>query len=101
LSTENSTPILGTEESTSILMGRKKSTPKSRKESTPMGRKEYYYNIEEHIKTYKEPQEKLGTENPTSILSHKDPTPILSDDFDYVQDAMDSFVKEQGKKWVF
>jgi hypothetical protein len=50
------------------------------------------YNIEEHIKTYKGQDEKLGDQ-----INH----PISSDDFDYVQDAMDSFVKEQGKKWVF
>ena len=90
LGTENPTPILGTKDPTSKTMGSDFPTPMSHKDPTPMGSEDYDYNIEEHIKTYKGSQEKLGT---------KDPTPIFNDDFDYVQDAMDSFIKE--KKWVF
>lgn len=61
----------------------------------PMGVQIDQYNIEEHRKTYKGQNEKLGDQINQSILNN---------DFDYVQDAMDSFVKEQQKqqkKWVF
>lgn len=102
LSTENPTPILGTEDPTSKTKGSDFPTSMSHKDPTSMGSEDYDYNIEEHIKTYKESQEKLSTKDSTSILGHKDPTPILDNDFDYVQDAMDSFIKEQQEKeWVF
>ena len=87
LSTENPTPILGTEDPTSKSKGSDFPTPKSHKDPTPMGSEDYDYNIEEHIKTYKESKEKLGTKDPTpilrsddydSILCHKDPTSILT-----------------------
>ena len=94
--------ILGNEKDDSIFLGHQKDDPMSNEKDDPMSHLKWEYNIEEHIKTYKESQEKLGTENPTSILSTENSAPILNDDFDYVQDAMNSFVKEQQeKKWVF
>jgi len=77
LGTGESTPILSTGDPTSILEGRKDSTPKGRRESTPMGRKDSYYNIEEHIKTDNSCQEILSRKESDSILGSQESTPIL------------------------
>lgn len=50
-------------------------------------------NIEEHINNIEEGQEFLGDKIEQSIGR--------DDDFDYVQDAINSYIEEQQQKWVF
>ena len=87
-------PILGGQEDDPIFLGQQMVDPMGQPLDDPMGQQIAAHNIEEHRKTYKGQNKKLG--NPED-------DPILSDDFNYVQDAMDSFAKEQRgkKKWVF
>ena len=86
-------PILGGQEDDPIFLGQQMVAPMGQPLDDPMGQQIAAHNIEEHRKTYKDQNKKLG---------QLEDDPILSDDFNYVQDAMDSFVKEQQKKkWVF
>jgi hypothetical protein len=67
-----------------------------------MGHENRDYNIEEHRKTYKGQDEKLSCEKRDSILGNEKRDSI-GKDFDYVQDAINSYIEEQQQqqKWVF
>lgn len=75
---EKETQKLSNENRDSIFMGNEKRDPKGNEKRNPMGHENRDYNIEEHIKTYKESQEKLGCEKRDSILGNEKRDPILT-----------------------
>ena len=103
LGCEKRDSILSNENRDSIFMGHEKRDSMGNEKRNPMGHENRDYNIEEHIITYNNQNEKLSNEKRDSILGCEKRDSILDDNFDYVQDAMDSFIKEQQekKKWVF
>lgn len=83
---------MGNEKDDPIFLGNEKDDPMGNEKDDPMSNQKWEYNIEEHIKTYKESQEKLGNEKDDpilsnekddSILSHQKDDPILGNEKDY------------------
>ena len=77
---EKETLILSHENRDPISMGHEKRDPMRYGKRDPMGHENRDYNIEEHIKTYKEDDEKLGNEKRDPILGNEKRDPIFSID---------------------
>ena len=100
---------MGNEKNDPIFLSHQKDDPMGNEKNDPMSNLKWEYNIEEHINNIEKDQEILGNEKDYPILSHQKDDPILGTtedapigkDFDYVQDAINSYIEEQQQKWVF